>query len=172
MFAADVLQHADRYERVKSPGNIPIVVLDELHPPGQSFVSCLHSRILNLFTGDIEGFHGNAVMFRHVQREGAPAAACVHNCFSGSEPNFPADVFHFCQLGLFERRRGGGKVGARVKPAANRATACRNPHSSRNDGGCSKPTRPEYWLGRDTANLKIGGNTSFASRPPAWRGGP
>ena len=110
----DVLEHADRHERIEFAVDVAVVVLDELHAVVQSFGPRAFARIGDLLGGYVVGLHRDAVVLGHVQRQRAPAAARFDHRFAGREAQLAADVVELRCLRLLQRHRGVGKIGAGV----------------------------------------------------------
>ena len=59
---ADVLEHADRDERIVVAAHVAVVVLDELDAIGEPFVSAPAPRVGDLLGRDVERAHRHAVV--------------------------------------------------------------------------------------------------------------
>ncbi len=112
---ADVLQHADRHERVERARDVPVVVLDELDAIGEPLARRALPRVGDLVRREIERLHPHAVMPRHVQRERAPSAAGLDDALARPEADLAADQIHLRDLGRLERRVGRREVRAGVE---------------------------------------------------------
>src|SRR5262245_23838211 len=110
----DVLEHADRHERVVGADQVAIVVVDELDPVAQPFGPCPIACPRDLLGRHVAGAHRDAMASRDVQRQRTPAAAGFDDSLAGTEAQLPRDVLHLRDLGLFERRGLGREVRAGV----------------------------------------------------------
>ena len=99
---AQMLQHSHRDERIVSPGDVPVVILDELDLAIEAFFARPFAGHLNLLMRNVERRHPRAVMPRHMQRQRAPAAARLHHVLARLQPYFSAHVIHLRQLRLFQ----------------------------------------------------------------------
>ena len=61
------------------------------------------ARVGDLFLRDVEGADLDAVLARHVQREGAPSAAGFDDLLAGPEHQLAADVVELRALRLLQR---------------------------------------------------------------------
>ena len=111
---ADVLEHADRDERVVRARQIAVVVLDELDLAVEAELLGPRARVRDLLLRDVEAAHAHAVVLRHEQREAAPAAAGLDDALAGLQLQLAADVMHLRLLRLLDRHRGIREVRAGV----------------------------------------------------------
>ena len=112
---ADMLEHADRRERVVRTGDVAVVVLDELDDVIEPLRLRPLTRERNLLAGNVERPHMHAVATRHVQRETAPAASCLHDALPGSQTQLAADMIHLGVLRFIETDLRGREIGACIR---------------------------------------------------------
>ena len=79
----DVFEHADRHEDIELTRDVPVIAFDELDTITQSGSFSPFARKNYLLVGNIVGLHCNAIVLRHVQRQRAPATACIDDCLPG-----------------------------------------------------------------------------------------
>ena len=116
-----VIRHADACSSIPTDTNasnftrsLSPIVLDELHPGAEALFCGSPSGERDLLVREIVRLHGNPVMPRHVKRERAPSASCLHHALAGLKPELPAHVIEFRNLRLFERRRWRGIIRAGI----------------------------------------------------------
>ena len=100
----DVLEHADRDERVVLALDGAVVVLDELDLTIEPERRRARARVPDLLVGDVERPDVCAVLARHVDGERAPAAPCLDHALPGPQLELPAHMVH---LGLLRFLEGG-----------------------------------------------------------------
>src|ERR1700694_1758880 len=109
-----MFQHPHGHKRIAFPGDVPVIVLHELHTLAQSELSGAPAGPENLLVGNMEGPNGHTVVLRHVQCQRAPTASGVHNALARVELQLAAYVIHFGDLRFFQRRGRRRKIGAGV----------------------------------------------------------
>lgn len=100
-----VLQHSHGHENIELAGHVSIIVFDELDPVIQVLFVNASLRTTNLLMGNIERFHMDTVIARHMEGQRSPTAAGLDNRFSWLEPQLPASIVQLCGLSFFESRR-------------------------------------------------------------------
>ena len=68
ILATNVLQHADRNERVESASDVAVVVFDELDAMAQPFRLSTLASVCQLLAREVEGLDFDSVLASHVQR--------------------------------------------------------------------------------------------------------
>lgn len=102
--AADVFQHADRYEDIEVTGDIAIVVLDEFDAIEELFRGGAFAGKADLLARDVERLDPCPVMSGHVQRQRAPAAAGLDDRVPRLQLQLAAHQIELGDLRCLERR--------------------------------------------------------------------
>ena len=110
----DVFEHAHRHKHIESAANITEVILYVVDLILQTFRASAFTCIGDLTGGDIVGSDPDAIVFRQITGQAAPAATRLDNAIPGLEREFSTHQFEFGALSLLERQFRVGEIRARV----------------------------------------------------------
>src|SRR5258708_20359915 len=111
---ADMFEHADRYDAVERPGNVAIVLEEELRRPRQVFFRRAIVGHLQLFGREGNASDIGAAHFGQIQAEASPAGADVEHPLAMADQQLRAETTLLRYLDIVNRYIRRFKIGAAV----------------------------------------------------------